>query len=128
MSQTAVIHLSRGIGLSSKIVPTLIENCFFGCLVLHSHRRRVAIKRKSLDWQVGQIGPSGKMRALRNWKHRSGLAKYAIACWRVLGSVAMTKPYQNSLTVSSILLPRILHSALPVWVAGRQFEIIRIGN
>src|SRR5258708_31908699 len=105
MSQTAVIHLSRGIGLSSKIVPTLIENCFLGCLVLHSHKRRVAIKRKSFDWQVGHTAPSGKMRAFRNVKQRSGSAKYAIACWRVLGSVAMTKPYQSGLTVSSILLP-----------------------
>src|SRR3989442_1407882 len=38
--QTAGSHLSRPMGESSKMVPTLIENCERGCFARHFHRRQ----------------------------------------------------------------------------------------
>src|SRR5207245_6531054 len=59
MSQIAANHLSSPSGESSKMVPTLDENCRFGCLTWHSHRRRGGMKRTSAAPQVGQVTPLG---------------------------------------------------------------------
>src|ERR1700716_3835340 len=85
ISQTAMSHLSRPIGESSKIVPTLTENCFWVCLALHSHRRRVFKNRTPFDPQVGQETPSGQRRATRKERQASGSEKNRTACKRVVG-------------------------------------------
>ncbi len=62
----AVSHLSKPRGESSKVLPTLIENCLRGCFCLHSQMRRVEMKRMSLLPQVGQVTPCGQRRAPKN--------------------------------------------------------------
>ena len=44
MHQTATNHLSKPSGESSKIVPTLTENCYRQDLALHWYMRRLAMK------------------------------------------------------------------------------------
>src|ERR1700688_5142825 len=83
--QTAVSHLSRPIGESSKMVPTLTENCLWGCLALHSHRRRVLRNRTSLLPQVGQETPSGQRRAAMKVRQGSESEKKRTGCKRVVG-------------------------------------------
>src|ERR1017187_1448982 len=59
MSQTAVIHLSMPSGESSKIVPTLMVNCFLQ--PLQNHMRRVEMNECSHDPHRGHsIFPSGQ--------------------------------------------------------------------
>ena len=43
ISHRASSHLSRPSGESSKMVPTLTENCRFACFSLHCQMRRVAM-------------------------------------------------------------------------------------
>ena len=74
-SNKATSHLSKPIGESSKIVPTLTLNCFRGCLALHSHMRRVEIKRMSLLPQVGHTTPLFHRCATIRFKHLSASAK-----------------------------------------------------
>src|SRR5258708_28999426 len=85
--QVATIHLSRGIGESSKIVPTLIENCRLSCRFLQRQILRVAMKCASFAWQCGQVGPSGHTMGIRNCRQVSGSEKYRIASIKVLGSL-----------------------------------------
>src|SRR5918996_1295397 len=80
-------HLLRGIGLSSKMVPTLTENCRFSCLLLHSQMRRVERNRTSTLPQVGQATPSGQRSLTMKSRQTSGLEKYSIASIRVVGSL-----------------------------------------
>src|SRR5207245_7169720 len=80
----ATSHLSRGSAESSKIVPTLQENCLRACSALHSHIRRVEIKRTSLLPQVGHSMPLGQRRSTMNARQLSELPKYRMACWSVL--------------------------------------------
>src|SRR5277367_1723364 len=68
----AVSHLSIPSAESSKILPTLMLNCFRGCLFLHSQRRRVAMKRTSLLPHVGHSTPFGQRRAAKKSMQRSG--------------------------------------------------------
>src|SRR5260370_25710155 len=72
ISQTAGNHVSRASGESSKIVPTLAENCRFGCWVRHSHSRRVAMKRGALWPHVGQVTPFGQRASTIAVKHTFG--------------------------------------------------------
>src|ERR1035441_5583570 len=77
MSHIAVSHLSRPIGESSKMVPTLMENWASGWRVLHCQTRREAINPTSLEPQRGQIGsPSGQRCAARKAMQLSGSVKY----------------------------------------------------
>src|SRR5437016_2897272 len=64
VSHTAGSHLSNPSGESSKIVPSLTENCFLQ--LLHFQSRRVLMYECSLPSQRGQTGPSG---------HRSSATK-----------------------------------------------------
>src|SRR5579864_4556005 len=89
MSHIAQSHLFRPRGESSKIVPTLIENCFLACLLLHSHNRRVERKRTSVLPHVGHITPFGQRRVTRVFRQLSGFEKYSMASCSVLGSPCM---------------------------------------
>src|SRR5438046_10159822 len=60
ISQTAANHLSRPSGESSKIVPTLTENCFLQAL--HFHKRRVLRYECSAPSQRGHTGPCSQRR------------------------------------------------------------------
>ena len=62
---TAASHLSKPSGLSSKIVPTLTENCLRWCALLHCHFCWFSRNVTSLRPHVGQITPSGHLFATR---------------------------------------------------------------
>src|SRR5439155_9270368 len=85
ISQTAAIHLSSPIGESSKIVPTLTENCFLHSLFLHCHRRRVLTYPSSLPPQTGHSGPSGQRSAATKSFATSGSSKYRMASRSFVG-------------------------------------------
>src|SRR5665213_420668 len=82
-SHTAGTHLSQPRGESSKIVPTLSENC---CLQpLHFHIRRVEMNDGSLAPQRGHATfPSGQRIEATKSKARSWSEKYATALSRVV--------------------------------------------
>src|SRR5690349_14715800 len=89
ISHIAVSHLLSGSGESSKIEPTLTENC-----LLHSRQRhslRDSMYFESVALQRGQTGlPSGQRIAATNALHTSSSEKYLIAS---------CKPFGNSLIV-----------------------------
>src|SRR5436305_3441490 len=113
MSQTTGSHFSMGSGESSKIVPTLMENCFRACLALHSQSLRVAMNRTSVRPQVGQTTPFGQRSATMNSRQVSGLSKWRTASRSVRGRrgagcwVSMEGLYPMSAPESSILLPKL---------------------
>jgi hypothetical protein len=72
--------------IPAPLIPTLAENCRFGCFSLHSHMRRVAMNRGSVRPQVGQCTPSGQRRSTIVRSAVSGSAKYRMASMRVCGS------------------------------------------
>src|SRR6266536_2015006 len=95
-------------GESSKIVPTLIVNCFLQ--PLQNQMRRVEMKECSAEPQRGQlILPSGQRSMIANANARSASEKYTIASCRVFGSfsagLSMHLLCINYLCVSSKLLP-----------------------
>src|ERR1700738_1377773 len=101
-------HLSSGSAESSKIVPTLQENCLREWVVLRSHMRRVEMKRMSLLPQVEHSTPLGQRRSTMKLRQLSGSEKYRMACWSVLGfcmASSMKGIYHARPTESSILLP-----------------------
>src|SRR6266516_7688472 len=85
MSQTDVIHLSSGIGESSKIVPSFTENCRLHALSLHCHSRRVLTYPSAVPPQFGHSGPLGQRSLATKAFATSGSAKYRIASMRVRG-------------------------------------------
>src|SRR5437870_8497843 len=89
ISQIAANHLSSPSGESSKMVPTLDENCRLACLALHSHSRRVGMKRTSAAPQVGQVTPLGHWISTMKARQVSGSVKYRMASWRVLGAARL---------------------------------------
>src|SRR5437773_1564455 len=87
ISQKAQIHLSNLIGLSSKIVPTRIVNCFLVLQCLHVQSLRVEMKLTSVDSQRGHVTMlSGHRTCFINSKARSVSAKYLIAPCSVVGN------------------------------------------
>src|SRR5690349_8101940 len=76
-------HLSNPMGLSSKIVPSLTENCRPHSR--HFQMRRVLRKPGSLASQAGQVTPFGQRSEARKVRLVSGSAKYRIASARELG-------------------------------------------
>src|SRR5579884_4083992 len=78
INQMATSHLPIAIGLSSKIVPSLTENCFLQAR--HCHVRRVEIKETSDALQTGQDTlPSGqRIKTAKLWA-LSRLEKYSTA-------------------------------------------------
>src|SRR5580704_4887284 len=62
--QSVGSHLSKPIGLSSKRLPTLTENCFLQ--PRHFHNLRVARKPTLSDAQRGHTTPSGHRSRARN--------------------------------------------------------------
>src|SRR5437870_3358344 len=85
-SHVANIHLSIPSGLSSKMLPTLIVNCFLQ--PLQNQIFRVEIKECSFDPQRGQVMPFGQRNAMAASNALSGSPKYTIASWRVFGKLA----------------------------------------
>src|SRR5208283_2744145 len=83
--QKAGSHLSKPSALSSKIVPTLAENCFLQSR--HFHSLRVA-RNAVLDlWQQGQTTlPSGQRTDAMKFNAVSASAKYLIAPDSVSGN------------------------------------------
>src|SRR5947208_3885952 len=99
-------HLSNPMGLSSKIVPSLTENCRPHSR--HFQMRRVLRKPGSLASQAGQVTPVGQRSAARKVSAVSLSEKYRIASVSELGKrlvLAMQKRYMGGLGVSSMLLP-----------------------
>src|SRR2546425_7461919 len=95
-------------GESSKIVPTLIVNCFLQ--PLQNQMRRVEMKECSAEPQREQvILPSGQRSMIANANARSASEKYTMASCRVFGSfsawLSMYLLCINYLCVSSKLLP-----------------------
>src|SRR6202142_2359258 len=83
--QNAGNHLSSPRGLSSKMVPTLTENCF----LVSRHFQILRVSRKAtLDfWQQGQTTlPSGQRIETMNCNALSASAKYLIAPLSVSGN------------------------------------------
>src|SRR2546429_9265925 len=74
--QSAGSHLSNPMGLSSKIVPSLTENCRPHSR--HFQMRRVLRKPGSLASQAGQITPLGRRRDARGVGGGSFLGKKRI--------------------------------------------------
>jgi hypothetical protein len=72
-SQIAGSHLSRPKGLSSKIVPSLTENCLPQSR--HFQMRRVLRKPGFLASQAGQVTPLGQRSVDRKMVATSGSAK-----------------------------------------------------
>src|SRR5208283_3232055 len=83
--QKAGSHLSNPSALSSKIVPTLTENCLPHSR--HFQILRVARNPASDLWQQGQITlPSGQRTEAMKFKAVSASAKYLIAAVSVSGN------------------------------------------
>lgn len=111
-SHTAGSHLSRLMGESSKIVPTLTVNCFWQDL----HRQIVP---RVLLWIVqmplasqplrGHLTPCGHLICARKALQTSGSAKNRIASSSVAGALSffMHKEYHAILCLSSDLLPNL---------------------
>src|SRR5918992_76071 len=97
--QIVANHLFRAIGLSSKMVPTLTENCLFPCFSLHSQTRRVGMNRTSTLPQVRQDTPSDQRSLTMKSRQTSGSEKYSIASIRVVGSL-MSAPLFIAQSVS----------------------------
>src|SRR6266480_2447025 len=111
--QSAGSHLSNPIGLSSKIVPSLTENCRPHSR--HFQMRRVLRKPGFPASQAGQVTPFGQRSAERKVSAVSLSEKYRIASVSELGkclSFAMPQRYYWRLGVSSMLLP--LLGSIPV--------------
>src|SRR5579864_8911114 len=84
-SHRAGSHFSKGSGESSKMVPTLAENCFLQAR--HFHRRRVARKVACASWQRGHFTtPSGQRSRATNARLVSGSEKKLTASRRVSGT------------------------------------------
>src|SRR6266567_6035005 len=92
-------HLSRPIGLSSKIVPSFTENCRPHSR--HFQMRRVLRKPGSFASHAGQVTPLGQRRDDRKVSAVSLSEKYRIASWSELGKCLafMTETYYGSLGV-----------------------------
>src|SRR5262245_23649268 len=106
--QTASSQDLSAIGESSKIVPTLTENCRLGCFFLHSKRRTVARYRGLGSLQTGQVTtPSGqRIWTIYAWQ-RSGSEKNSMAAWSVLGvSILQSLPERPYLLKYIITVPR----------------------
>src|SRR5216117_80130 len=104
--QSAGSHLSRPMGLSSKIVPSFTENC--RPQSRHFQMRRVLRKPGSLASQAGQVTPLGQRSEARKVSAVSLSEKYRIASWSELGKalvLGMAQIYFKGLGVSSMLLP-----------------------
>src|SRR6478672_2595487 len=102
--QRAGSHLSRPSGESSKIVPTLTENCFLQ--PLHFQIRRVLRKEGSPALQRGQVTPLGQRSLATKARLTSASEKNLTASSRVWGrwvAVSMEVMYQESGGVSSTL-------------------------
>src|SRR5437879_7776840 len=74
---------SSPMGLSSKIVPSLTENC--RPQSRHFQMRRVLRKPGSLASHAGQVTPLGQRRDAKKVSAVSLLEKYRIASWSELG-------------------------------------------
>src|SRR5579863_4627160 len=99
-------HFSKAMGLSSKMVPILAENCFWQAR--HFQIRRVLRNDGSGAWQCGQVTPSGQCSRATNSRLVSLSAKNWMASSRVSGTwfrVSMEGLYRVLTGVSSILLP-----------------------
>src|ERR671914_125448 len=90
--QIVANHLFRAIGLSSKMVPTLTENCLFPCFSLHSQTRRVGMNRTSTLPQVRQDTPSGQRSLTMKSRQTSASENYSLSSIRVLGSLISVLP------------------------------------
>src|SRR5580693_7195197 len=105
-NHTAGSHFSRAIGLSSKIVPTLAENCFLQ--ERHFQIRRVDRKDGSGALQRGQVMlPSGQCSLATKVRLTSGSLKNSIASSSVSGApfrVSMKGLYRKGAGVSSTSL------------------------
>src|SRR5216684_300513 len=89
-SHIATNHLSSVIGESSKIVPTLVENCFLQ--PLHCHVKRVEMNECSADPQNGQVTPSGQRRlTIKSWQTCLS-EKYRMASCSVSGRAFSMRP------------------------------------
>src|SRR5438094_9789270 len=75
-SHIAGSHLSKPIGESSKIVPTLAENFCFGCGVRHFQTFAFSRNVTLSEPQRGQRTPLGQRIPTKNLKAFSGLLKY----------------------------------------------------
>src|SRR5438309_7910 len=81
-------HFESGIGLSSKTVPTLAENCLSQSR--HFQTRRVFRNAAFLDSHAGHIGcPSGQRNPANTVKATSGSAKYRIAPSSEVGTTSV---------------------------------------
>src|SRR5205809_2959584 len=97
---------SNPMGLSSKIVPSLTENC--RPQSRHFQIRLVLRKPGSLASHAGQVTPLGQRRDARKVSAVSLSEKYRIASCRVAGNALvfdMKESYHRRLGVSSTLLP-----------------------
>src|ERR1035438_9855588 len=79
-SHVANIHLSIPRGLSSKMLLTLMVNCFLQ--PLQNQILRVDMKECSLDSQRGQVTPFGQRNAIAEVNALSGSPKYTIEIGR----------------------------------------------
>src|SRR5580693_3920388 len=99
----AVSHLSSPIGESSKIDPTLTENCFRHPRQVHINR--VLRKETFLPWQRGHSGPFGHLTPATASTQVLGSEKYRMASNKPLSSsdltVSMTQVYRYDLCESS---------------------------
>src|SRR6266436_2651654 len=100
VSHIAGSHLSRPIGESSKIVPTLAENFCLGCGVLHFHTLAFSRNVTLSDPQRGQRTPLGQRISLKNSKAFLGLLKYVTASNKVSG--AFMRPIYTYETVCQV--------------------------
>src|SRR5271168_3751585 len=87
-SHIAVSHLSRPMAESSKMVPTLTENCL-------RHARQVHINRvlrndSFLPWHRGHSGPFGHLALETAFRQTMGSEKYRMASNNPLFSLNLT--------------------------------------
>src|SRR5216684_550854 len=111
INHIAQSHLSRPIALSSKIVPTLTENCFLQSR--HFHISRVVKKDSRFDAQRGHAGPSAHRSFAMKFTQVRGSEKCLMTSTKVCGTVtvaailvsSMYLLYDKELGESSDFLP-----------------------
>jgi hypothetical protein len=87
-SHMAVSHLFKGTAESSKMVPTLTENCFRQSR--HFQIIRVLRNDNLLDSQPGHIGPEGHFALETVSKQNIGSEKHSMASIKPLFSLRLT--------------------------------------
>ena len=93
-------HLSSPIAESSKIVPTLTENCLRQARQVHISR--VLRNDSFLPWQRGHSGPFGHLALETASRYVNGSEKYRMASCKWLLSFELNRFHDSTIPLESV--------------------------